>query len=49
MCDIVVSHSKHGVTTRKAKDDCWKLEIDKGVRHPEHFSQECTVRDFIGT
>ena len=37
MCDIVVSHSKHGVTTRKAKDDCWKLEIDKGVCHPEHF------------
>ena len=49
MCDIDVSYSKYGVTARKAKGDCWKLEIDKGVCHPEHFSLECTLRDFIGT
>ena len=30
---------QHGVTTtQNAKDDCLKLEIDKGVHHPEHFS-----------
>ena len=49
MCDIDVSHSQHGVTTRNAKDDCWKLEMDKRVHHPEHFSLECIVRDFMRT